>query len=155
MTDIDCVLNVQTSYFVLQNAKCKLHKENGKTIPRRCGLRELDLPDNESGVEYWNPQICRSARCQCVATKEIRKKAKRSIANNKTIIEYRRFKLFECVWTSTCNHLMLILIQVILTPQYMILCSVCFLCSSTSFHLMSLYLCFVCFLCSTTCRTLF
>ncbi len=97
MTDIDCVLNVQTSYFVLQNAKCKLHKENGKTIPRRCGLRELDLPDNESGVEYWNPQICRSARCQCVATKEIRKKAKRSIANNKTIIEYRRFKLFECV----------------------------------------------------------
>ena len=96
MAYIDCRL--QCSLFsVLQNAKCKLHKENGKTIPRRCGLRELDLPGNESGVEYWNPQICRSAHCQCMATKEIRKKEKRSIANNKTIIEYRRFKVFECV----------------------------------------------------------
>ncbi len=87
----------KTLFVSIQNAKCKLHKEDGKTISRRCGLRELDLPDNESGVRYWNPETCRSAHCQCVATKEIRRKEKRSIANNKTTIEYRRYKLFECV----------------------------------------------------------
>lgn len=80
----------------LKNPKCKLHKEDGHTVPRRCGLRELDLPSNKSGVHFWNPQLCHSAHCQCVATKEIRRE-KRTVLNNKTEIEYRRFRLFECV----------------------------------------------------------
>ena len=62
-----------------------------------CGMRELDLPEDVgNGVVFWRPEVCRALKCQCLATKEVRRE-KRTVKNNKTMIELRRYRIFECV----------------------------------------------------------
>lgn len=77
-----------------KNPQCPLNQLQAASKTRRCGLKELN-PVKGRGVVFWTPKTCGS-KCQCRATKEIRRE-KRTIVNNKTVIEYRRFRVFECV----------------------------------------------------------
>ena len=78
--------------FSLQNRLCTLD-QNGHS--KQCGMRELN-PLKGDGVIFWKPNICQFYKCQCMATKEVRRE-KRTIADNKTMIEQRRYRIFECV----------------------------------------------------------
>lgn len=82
------------SYFPLslQNRLCTLY-QRGRS--KQCGMRELD-PAKGNGVIFWKPNVCQYYKCQCVATKEVRRE-KRTIADNRTAIEQRRYRIFECV----------------------------------------------------------
>lgn len=68
--------------FLLQNPHCSLHTDSNTTVPKMCGLRQLDLPEGSSGIKSWNPNICRRFHCKCLATKEVHR-MKRTIADNK------------------------------------------------------------------------
>ena len=81
-------------YVQLQNPQCRLHW-SGKM--KTCGLRELGRSDQHS-VVFWQPSVCIKLGCQCLATKEIRRA--RSITvdpDNRVEIEFRRFRVFECI----------------------------------------------------------
>lgn len=80
----------------LQNAQCSLHLPGGETTPKMCGLRQLDVAEGESGIKSWKPSRCRPYHCKCVATREVQR-IKRTIADNKTTLDYHRFRVFECV----------------------------------------------------------
>lgn len=79
-------------FLCMQNRLCTLN-QNGQS--KQCGMRELN-PLKGNGVIFWKPNICQFYKCQCMATKEVRRE-KRTIANNKTMIEQRRYRIFECV----------------------------------------------------------
>ena len=82
--------------FPLQTSQCSLHMEGGKRRAVMCGLRRLDLPNAKSGVQKWNPSLCRPFHCKCAATKEVHR-TKRTIADNRTTLESHRYRVFECV----------------------------------------------------------
>ena len=81
----------------LQNPHCSLHRANGTTTSKVCGLRQLDLPEGASGIKSWNPTLCRKFHCRCSATKEVHR-MKRTLADNKTTLDIHRYRVFECVW---------------------------------------------------------
>ena len=88
-------------FLLLQNHQCRLHAGNAgeKTATQSviCGLRELDLPEEEGdGVRFWLPRKCQKYHCQCLATRDVNRE-KRTISDNKTDIVYKRFRVFECV----------------------------------------------------------
>ncbi len=76
----------------MQNPQCQLHKRGES---KTCGMRQLDAVKG-SGVIFWNPRVCQRLHCQCQAVKDVARE-KRSIYNNKTTIEYKRFRIFECL----------------------------------------------------------
>ena len=80
----------------LQNSQCSLHDNDGGRRSLICGLRQLDLPNGASGIKSWKPSLCRPFRCKCTATKEVHR-MKRTIADNKTTLDYHRYRVYECV----------------------------------------------------------
>lgn len=80
----------------LQNTQCTLHLPGGETSSKMCGLRQLDVANGDSGIKSWKPSRCRPFHCKCVATKEVQR-TKRTIADNKTTLDYHRYRVYECV----------------------------------------------------------
>lgn len=81
----------------LQSSKCRLnHRRQDSKKPKICGYRQVDLPQGASGVLLWRPAECRPYHCRCTPTKEVRR-MRRTIADNKTTLDYHRFRVFECV----------------------------------------------------------
>lgn len=79
----------------MKNPHCSLHKPD-RTVSKVCGIRQLDVPVEASGIKSWNPGLCRKFHCKCLATKEVHR-MKRTIADNKTTLDTHRYRVFECV----------------------------------------------------------
>lgn len=82
----------------LQSSRCSLHDDTTKhaSKPKICGYRQVDVRQGVSGVLLWRPAECQPYHCRCAPTKEV-KRMRRTITDNKTTVEYHRYRVFECV----------------------------------------------------------
>lgn len=81
-----------------QSSKCGLYSEetSGPRKPKVCGYRQVDVREGVTGVLLWRPAECQPYHCRCAPTHEV-KRMRKTIANNKTTVEYHRYRVFECV----------------------------------------------------------